>query len=354
MLSQHIDRLHGENPLAQQNHNQSTHAYDKHILLRIGKSNSPPGHHKSISRERNIPVQKLSIQTGNTGLLLRPFSDPSSTFDPVTKWMASPTSAKSPTTRNSWREQSMDPRSPASDVHSQSASLDPDMFLAPSTRSTHSTARSTQTHSPEGTRSRSERGSYDSAMYAGDAEYVSDETSLSSLQIEERPRLAVVHHGVKRRALSPPPELLHERGTESPTSRLQRVFGGLDSTSHQPYRAVSLASTASSAQYTSSTLSSFAPSSATTLSSLNTPVSRDHNSQVTASQTPRSARGSGVAVLPLRPTPDNSTAAISMQSPSSEARTPPGRIGNYYICSCCPKKPKKFDTEEQLRYVEAR
>jgi hypothetical protein len=22
-----------------------------------------------------------------------------------------------------------------------------------------------------------------------------------------------------------------------------------------------------------------------------------------------------------------------------------------YICDCCPKKPKKFDTQEDLRYV---
>lgn len=352
MLSRHVNRLHGENPLAQQNHNQSTHAYDKHILLRIGKSNSPPGHHKSSSRERNIPVQKLSIQTESPNLLLRPFNDPSSTFDPITKWMASPTSAVSPTVRSSWREQSMDPRSPASDIYSQSASLDPDTFPTPSIRSTHSATRSNQTHSPEGARSRSERGSYDSAMHAGDAEYVSDETSLGGLHIEERPRLAVVHHGIKRRALSPPPELLHEHRIDPPTARLQRASGGQSVTSRQPYRAVSLSSTASSAQYnsyTSSTLSSFAPSSATTLSPFDTPVGREHNPQLTTLQALRPAHGSSVAVLPLRPTPDNSTAVMSIQSPSSEARTPPGRIGNFYICSCCPKKPKKFDTEEQLK-----
>lgn len=355
MLSRRFDRLHGENPLAQQNHNQSTHAYDKHLLLKIGKSNSPPGHHKSGSRERNLPVQTLSIQTRSPSLLLRPVNDPSSTFDPVTKWMASPTSAISSSTRSSWREYSMDPRSPSSDMHSQSATIDPDLFLAPNTRSTRSTARSSQTHSPEDTRSRSERGSYDSAIYAGDADYVGDETSLGSLHIEERPRAAIVHHGIKRRALSPASELLHEHRIEAPSTRLQRASGAQSAAPRQPYRAASLSSTASSAQYdsyASSTLSSFAPSSATTVSSLNTPVAHEHSNQLTLSQASRSTQGSAVAILPLRPMSDSSTAAMSIQSPSSDARTPPARIGNYYICSCCPKKPKKFDTEEQLRYVD--
>jgi hypothetical protein len=30
------------------------------------------------------------------------------------------------------------------------------------------------------------------------------------------------------------------------------------------------------------------------------------------------------------------------------------RIPGAYICECCPKKPKKFDSEDELRYVKLR
>jgi hypothetical protein len=28
---------------------------------------------------------------------------------------------------------------------------------------------------------------------------------------------------------------------------------------------------------------------------------------------------------------------------------PVNRVGNSFICDCCPKKPRKFDTELELR-----
>jgi hypothetical protein len=41
---------------------------------------------------------------------------------------------------------------------------------------------------------------------------------------------------------------------------------------------------------------------------------------------------------------------MSIQGAVSEARLPPAtKVGKYYICDCCPKKPKKFDAEEVLR-----
>lgn len=353
MLSQRLDRLQGENPLAQQNHYQSTHAYDKHLLLKIGKSHSPPGHSKCSSRERNKPVQKLSIQTRASNLIPRPIPESAPTFDPVTKWIASPLSGISSTPRRTSRDYSMDPRSPSSDMYSHAGTLDPDYFLGAGLPTAHTPTQHQQARSPGDNRSRSERGSYDSAIYATDAEYNYDEASLSSLHIEERPRTAA-RLGTKRRALSPSPELLHEQKNDTTPIRFQRVAGAQGAVPRQPYRAESLSSTASSTQYNSlasSNLSSFASSSMTSISSTSTPVTREHSQQHFASQVPRSGRASAIAIMPLRRLSDNSTMAMSIQSPPVDTRAPLTRIGNHYICSCCPKKPKKFDTEEQLRYV---
>lgn len=353
MLSQRFDRLQGENPLARQNHHQSTHAYDKHILLKIGKSNSPPGHRKSSSPERNELVKKLSIQTRVPSLLLRPVHEPSSTSDPVAKWMTSPLSAISSTSRSISQDYSMDPRSPSSDIYSQRGTFDTDRAPGIDLQPNRALGRRGQKQSPERTTSRSERGSYDSAIYAADSDYVHDETSLSSLQIEERPRI-IHRHGIKRRALSPSPDLVHEHNDEVKPTHSQRFAGAQFVMPSQPYRAGSLSSTASGTQYSSfasSNLASFASSSMTSVSSDNTPVTYGYSHQQFSTQTPRSTHGSAVAILPLRRSPDISNTIMSTQSPLIDARIPPTRIGNHYICSCCPKKPKKFENEEQLRYV---
>lgn len=55
-------------------------------------------------------------------------------------------------------------------------------------------------------------------------------------------------------------------------------------------------------------------------------------------------------------TPSESTQGGSVQQPSidSAAHSRNGSLSHMqgiYICECCPKKPKKFDTEDELRYV---
>ena len=30
-----------------------------------------------------------------------------------------------------------------------------------------------------------------------------------------------------------------------------------------------------------------------------------------------------------------------------------GKIQGFFMCDCCPKKPKKFETAEELRYVHS-
>lgn len=312
-----MNRLHGENPLAQQNHSLSTHAYDKHLLLKIGKSHSP-SHSKSDSGDQ---TSKLSIQTRGPNLQTRPIQE-SSSWD---KYMTSPSSAVSSANRFSWREYNMDPRTPV--FESTSYGIDPELTTKPRTGSTHS---------PENNKTRSERGSYDSAYSA------SDEHSF----IDDKPRPAA-YHGIKRRALSPPHQAGHEQGQE-PLKRLQSRPDLQATAANQPFKASSLSSSASSNNYHSYTSSNMlsSASSMTSISSMDTPLSREPSRQLFSSPTSANST-SGVAILPLRRAPELAN-KIPIQA---DLRAEPSRIGNYWMCACCPKKPRKFDNEEQLRYA---
>ena len=318
-------RLHGENPLVQQNQHQSTHAYDKNLLLRIGKSHSPG---RSRSDLVDHHPSKLSIQTGGPAFQTHHVYDPSSRDIPFT----SPTSAVSPASRYSWHEYSMDSRTPASESNSYSVDHD-------STQRTMLTRpRLESPYTPADSRTRSERGSYDSAYSGGD--------DWSTIEERSRP---LTCHGTKRRALSPP----RETGYQSRQEPLKRLHSRPDlqaTATNQPYKAGSLSSTASSSyhySYVSSTMLSSA-SSMTSMSSLDTPLSREPSRQLFSS--PASANGaSGVAILPLRRAPEAANPILAQ----ADLRAAPSRIGSYWICSCCPKKPRKFTSEEHLRCVQA-
>lgn len=360
MLSLFIYRLQGENPLARQNQNQSTHAYDKHLLLRIGKSNSPPGYARSSSKDDSILDQKLSIQTRDPNLLPRPAQESSSSLDPTTTWTTSPTSAISLTSKFSWHEHGMDPRSSFSEGTSQLFAVDPELLHSSIPRAKSSKPRSGSMQSSQDTRARSERDSYDSNMYTADAESLSDEASLRSLHMEDRPHRAVLH-GTKRRALSPPIESNRaQRQDNYLPLRSPNIHGSQDSMPYQPYNARSLSSTASSTQhssYASSNMISNPSSSMTSISSLSSiarmvPESSQHLSLPTSLPTQKNL---SILVTPVeKPTGSSQQDVASLSITTNKVRVAPSRIGNYYICSCCLKKPKRFETEDQLRFVHRR
>ncbi|KAK5079441.1 hypothetical protein LTS08_000009 [Lithohypha guttulata] len=77
------------------------------------------------------------------------------------------------------------------------------------------------------------------------------------------------------------------------------------------------------------------------------PLTREPSRQLFASPTSANS-SSGIAILPFRraPEPLNKTAV------QPDLRVRASRIGNPWICSCCPKKLRKFETEEQLRSHE--
>lgn len=241
--------------------------------------------------------------------------------------------------------------------------------------------------------SRSSRGSYDQAYMDGDVDFPMEETSgLRKLQIDDRmgrgegysPLSAA---GQKRRASSPPREdglpTLHTVGSQSdlfrrresasrasPVPRLHSNHGSVSSTASGP-RNNSYASTFSLAPSSISTASSFgrlspggfssgglspgghsigglspgglSPGCSTTPGHQSPMTPEDHNDSPYASP-----RGS-ISQRPLHQRTisfENRPVILSGKS-SADVSSNPNQQG-CFICECCPKKPKKFDTAEEL------
>lgn len=285
------------------------------------------------------------------------------------RWMTSPISGGlSPLPRPAWREYNMNPRSPSGDSISNLLVLDPELFLQSKTTSHTQTgsARSTNEDSIS-IDSRSQRGSYDQAMFGTD-ELDCGNDDLGSLP--HRVRRQQSGQGLKRRALSPPGDM--SRGEKSPTfSNAQfnkataHVASRSPAASYRPYPSHGSISSVSSSLRQNSHASSFAPSlagsSMTSISSYDRP-SPSESSQAQLFPTPAGSISSPTASLvsfrkPLAPTeqslPQDSVAILrkmSIQTAVNDNGPPPAtKIGNYYMCECCPKKPRKFETETDLR-----
>jgi hypothetical protein len=270
--------------------------------------------------------------------------------------------------RPSWRDYTMNPKSPSGDSVSNSFALDPELFLQTKAagKQQPDSARSTNEDSIS-VDSRSQRGSYDQSMCGAD-EVESNNDDLSSLP--HRVRRQASGQGLKRRALSPPTDL--NRGEKSP-SHSNEPSGRHPSQgpsrspamSYRPYPSYGSVSSIASSIRHNSHASSFAPSlagsSMTSISSYDRP-SPSETSQAQlfiTSAGPVSSPAASVAPFrkPLAPTeptnshePTNISRKMSIQTAVNEGRPPPTtKIGNYYICECCPKKPRKFETANDLR-----
>lgn len=355
-------RLHGERPLAQIDFNHSSRAYDQSLLSKIGKTNSPP-HHRSDSTNTTPPTQKLSLQTrdANSQQRLKVTDLPSASMDPA-RWITSPASASvSPGSRVTWRDYNMGHPSPSNDSTANSLVLDPELFLqARSVSKALTSAAAIEDGGSVGCRS--QRGSYDQVMFGSDQDLNLDDGQ----HILER---QASRQGMKRRALSPPAEAARDDKSPTYTSDLYQK-SSTASAARSPasaYRAApsygSVSSTASSVRH-GSYASSFAPSIAA--SSMTSVSSMDRQSPSDPSQAHAYITSAGPVSSPATSiTPSQKTQAqqspqdtrtiarkMSIQTAVNDSRPPPGtKLGSYYICECCPKKPRKFDTEEELRQV---
>lgn len=366
-------------PLAQQNFNLSSQAYDQRLLSKIGKPTSPPRHsRRSGSAESTAFSQKLSLQTKDPNVQLLSANElPPASFDPVSRWIASPASAGlSPSSRPGWRDYNADHRSPSMDSTAASLVLDPELFVQPRPSGLLSIGSSLA--GPDdlaSVGSRSQRGSYEHGMFP-DTE--------SDLAGEEGGGLRNLHlggesqclgerrsskQGMKRRARSPPSDLARDEKSPSRGNSSTDLFPkfNLPASARSPAwkhqtKHGSVSSTASSARqnsYASSISLSIAGSSMTSISSFDkqSPLDPANPAYITSAH-PVVSPATSIASSRLLPQVTLDTKSIhgAMSAhnlggdPLPPMSLPPlNRVGNSFICDCCPKKPKKFETEDELR-----
>ncbi|MCJ1431902.1 hypothetical protein MMC27_001258 [Xylographa pallens] len=221
-----------------------------------------------------------------------------------------------------------------------------------------------------------------------DLDFPIEETGgMRQLHLDDRSPPSIDVHspdsrsGMKRRASSPPRDATHDSKTPLQTvggtsSELyqRRTSGHLLATRaspvhryHPSHGSVSPASSGGllNGSYASSAALSFAGSSITSLSSHErsspsglSPLSEQHDSR--DSQYVKSPPLNSIPQDPMSHphhiNPDiQTTAALAQQQMSAENAShsvqsnAPKLQANMHICNCCPKKPKKFDTLEELR-----
>lgn len=331
---------------------------------------------RTESAENTNLTQKLSLQTRDSRTQRLNDLPSSTSLDPVSRWVSSPLSAgASPGPRPGWRDYNMDHRSPSNESTTTSLVLDPELFVSQRGSVKPSTGSSNPSNDDVASvTSRSQRGSYDHAIFTDqDHEFPPEENNgLRNLNLADpyhQLERKVSRQGMKRRALSPPSETARDERNPTYVAESYQKMSGSNSArspaiayrSHPGYGSIS--STSSSFRqnsYTSSFAASLTGSSLTSISSYDrqSPSDASLPPQFITSAHPVSSPAT--SITPSRKSQSQNitqdhkgiSRRMSTQTTGNEPRsTPSSRIGNYFICDCCPKKPKKFETEEELRYV---
>lgn len=207
-------------------------------------------------------------------------------------------------------------------------------------------------------RGRSHRNNSDDASSQGTYEYIgADDMEIDDTASHKRLHMedGYVAGGQKRRAPSPPlvdaampgMDPLRRRDTGSRGSPTPRLTN--------PLPAAGIPSLSRSSSYVSTI--SVAPSTTTTATSY------DHRSPGAYSSggaSPTSGNSPYTTPMSLNPSPSGTVSArtplhsrnVSTAAPKRlpELQKPSGtKVQPFFMCECCPKKPRKFDTHEELR-----
>ncbi len=242
--------------------------------------------------------------------------------------------------------------------------------------------------------SRAKRSSHDQSMMFAEpdsaAEFPMEETgALRQLHLEDRPppSLETPYYyslsadarsgmSLKRRASSPPPEAAHDdkalhsagSGSElyqrstahltatrgSPINRFAPIQqGSISSTSSSGLRNGSYASSGglSVGGSSISSNSTHEPGGLSPASDQHNTRDLQHNNSLPMTSSPRDS----LSRSHQRTSSDTKSAAAIARKMSSENSGPrklhnaPGLQAHVHICECCPKKPKKFDTLDELK-----
>ncbi|MCJ1392232.1 hypothetical protein MMC18_005099 [Xylographa bjoerkii] len=405
--------LHGERPLEKQNRTDSSHAYDKQLLTKFaGKPRTPPrsstlgsvdmspiphGLYRSSTKPPQPPPSSLSFSD-------RSFSSSSDSPFKVgspfgRKWTSSPKSAvvspsliSNAANAKSFKEYRNPPI--LEGVQSPSSVPDGERFARvriPSRRADSNGSIITGGFEDGGASGSKRSQSYDPGFLTNepdlDLDFPIEETGgMRQLHLDDRSPPSIDVHspnsrlGMKRRASSPPRDATHDSKTPLQTvggtsSELyqRRTSGHLSATRaspvhryHPSHGSVSPASSGGllNGSYASSAALSLGGSSITSLSSHErsspsglSPLSEQHDSR--DSHYVKSPSLNSVPQDPMsHPHHMNSdiqtTAALAQKMSAENAShnvqsNAPKLQANIHICNCCPKKPKKFDTMEELR-----
>lgn len=357
-------RFTSERQLGQQALQILSHAYDKQLLSKIGGPNTPTrttapplsSSAQDSATDTHASLHKLNGQ-------LKPLSVPdrlhSSLDSPAPKWL--PSGAISPGYSGF--------RSPG--------------FDTVSAESHRGRFGSICTPGPLDDTSSQHRGSYDHSIFP-DHDFGMEENGMRELNINDRSPAESEDYqsgpkgGLKRRASSPPSEAAREdRPTTSGHNDLyhrrsaQMLVNRNCTASRFQAAPGSLSSTGSVGQRTGSIGSSYGFSTAaSSMTSYGGDQRLSPNALSPLGEKELSPVSPYAANRSLDPSPRGSLSRPQHQRGFSETEHPQirkmstesmlhsrqnsiaSRIPGAYICECCPKKPKKFDSEEDLRLHE--
>ncbi|KAL6707948.1 hypothetical protein ACN47E_003622 [Coniothyrium glycines] len=354
-------RLTSERQLGQKALQNSSHAYDKQLLSKIGGPNTPtrttapPLSTSAQESDAHAPLHKLNGQ-------LKPLSVPDRLYphpdSPAPKWP--PSGAISPG-YNDFRSPTFD--STTFDSH-------------------RARFGSISTPGPLDENLSQHRGSYDHSIFS-EPEFGMEENGMRELNIHDRSPAdsdeyqSVPKGGLKRRASSPPTEATRgERPTTNGHNDLyhrrsqQMLVNRNNNASRFQANPSSLSSTSSMGQHTGSVSSIGFSTTASSMTSHGGDHRLSPNGLSAVGEAELGPASPYTANKSLDPSPRASLSRQPHQRGFPESEHPQirkmstegmlqsrqnsmaSRLPGAYVCECCPKKPKKFDSEEELRLHE--
>lgn len=355
-----IIRFTSERQLGQKALETSSHAYDKQLLSKIGGPNTPtrttaPPLSASAQETASNAHTSFSKLNGQLKPLSVPDRRPSALDSPVSRWP--PSGAISPGYAG-FRSPVFDPGS--ADPHQR-------RFGSISTPGTLDDIASQH------------RGSYDHSIFS-ESEFGMEDSGMRDLNINDRSPAGSEEYqtnpkgGLKRRASSPPTEAAREdRSTGSGNTNLfhrrsaQKLVSRNSPATRFPVNQGSLSSMSSLSQRTASFASSYGFSAASSMTSYSGDQRLSPSALSPSAEAELGPVSPYAASRSLNPSPRGSLSRPHHQRGLSEnehsqlrkmstdsilqsrQNSVTSRIPGAYICECCPKKPKKFDSEEELR-----
>lgn len=366
MLTLYERRLQGERHLEQRTLEASSNTYDKQLLSRIG------GPSNGLSTPKRTSVSSYTGSLQDTAQAAQAESERRN-------------SQLRPLSMPERRQSCMD--SPASTRWPHSGTISPGFNGFWSEHGPHAQNSQSQTRHSSLTfdDSISQRGSCDQSIYV--QEDLMEDGPMSNLNIQDRHDRSPGSHnsddyaraGTKRRASSPPrdparegqrssvssasgySEIYHRRSIQqlprgSPVSRFHPNHSSLSSASSYGPRHGSLGSSlgvvsvpSSATSYGSGRLS---PGALSPAIDPEVRISTPYGSNKALSPHPIAAHPPHQRTL-SESTQGGGQQRTSVESAAHSRNGSGPHLQGMYICECCPKKPKKFDTEEELRLHES-